>query len=309
MRVIRHLGSAKGLVRNPVLTLGNFDGVHLGHRRILSRVVAEARRLGGDAVAITFHPHPAAVLAPERAPAPIASLRERLEIFGELGLDVVLVVRFTLEFSRIEPEDFVARVLVGTLGIERAVVGHSVSFGRNRRGDAELLRREGERFGFDVEVVGPVSVDGVAVSSTEIRRRLREGDFQGASRMLGRPYRICGRVVAGDRRGKLLGFPTANVRPRIPLIVPDGVYAVRVDVGGRQVPGIANIGRNPTFGEGRPRGVEAHLFGFDGDLYGRRIRVELVEWLRAERRFPSAEALVEQIRRDVERARQVLGAE
>lgn len=307
MRVIRHIAGSGLRLHAPVVTLGNFDGVHLGHREILRRVVGEAKAHGGQSVAITFFPHPTAVLAPSKAPPAILSLRERLALLREAGVDVVVLQHFTRKFSQITAAEFVERYLLGAIGAAKVVIGHSVSFGRGRQGSAEMLVREGESRGFAVEVVGPVTADGIVVSSTEVRRALGEGAIGRAAALLGRPYWIGGRVVSGDRRGKLLGFPTANVRPRIPLLVPDGVYAVRVDCGGSLFPGIANIGRNPTFGEGRPRGVEAHIFDFEGDLYGRWIRVRLIEQLRQEMRFPSAEALVEQIRLDVARAREVLG--
>ncbi|MGH7822975.1 MAG: bifunctional riboflavin kinase/FAD synthetase [Candidatus Binatia bacterium] len=306
MRVIRHIEGASVRFRRPVVTLGNFDGVHLGHREILRRVVGEARARDGEAVVITFFPHPTAVLAPDRAPPPIASLRERLASFREAGIDVVVARHFTKAFSRLSPQEFVDRYLVGAVGAVKVIIGHSVSFGRGRAGGAETLREAGGRAGFAVEVVGPVRVDGIDVSSTAVREHVGKGDMPLARRLLGRPYGIGGRVISGDRRGKALGFPTANIRPRVPVLAPDGVYAVRVEHEGRRIPGIANIGRNPTFGEGRPRGVEAHLFEFEGELYGRWIRVLLVERIREERRFPSADALVEQIRRDVERARSVL---
>ena len=306
MRVIRHIEDAAPPLRGPVVTLGNFDGVHRGHREILTRVATAAHGDGGDAVAFTFFPHPAAVLAPDKAPSAIVSLRDRLELFREIGIDVAVVQHFTRRFSELSPEEFVERYLVRAIGARRVIIGHSVSFGRGRRGSAETLQECGKRFGFEVEIVGPVSVDGIIVSSTEVRRRIREGDFALVTRLLGHPYAVSGRVVSGERRGTGLGFPTANVRPRIPLLAPDGVYAVRVVVDDRRVCGIANLGRNPTFGAGRPRGLEAHLFDFDGDLYGRWIRVELVERIREERRFESPEALVEQIRRDVARARALL---
>jgi riboflavin kinase/FMN adenylyltransferase len=214
---------------------------------------------------------------------------------------------FTRAFSRLAPEEFVARYLVTALGVAHVVIGHNVSFGRDREGNAELLRRMGERCGFTVEIVGPIRVDGVEVSSTEVRTRLAAGDVAGGARLLGRPYAIVGRVGEGKRRGKALGFPTANVRPRVPPVVPDGVYAVVVEHAGERFRGVANIGRNPTFGEGAPRTVEAHLFDFDRDLYGERLRVALVARIRGEIRFASPTALVEQIAADARRAREILG--
>lgn len=306
MRIIRHLERCGLSLRSPVVTLGNFDGVHVAHREILRRVVMQARERSGESVVITFFPHPTSVLNPDKASPAIASLRERLEVFREVGVENVIVQHFTIPFSRLTPEEFIDRYLIACLRAVKVIVGHSVSFGHGRRGTAETLVHAGARLGFEVEMVGPITVDGVKVSSTAVRRCVAAAELPLATKLLGRPYSIAGRVISGDHRGKILGYPTANVKPRVPLLAPDGVYAIRVDVRGRLVPGVANIGRNPTFGEGRPRGVEAHLFDFDGDIYGRWIRVLLIERLRGEERFPSAKALVEQIQRDVACAKEIL---
>ncbi|MET0151554.1 MAG: bifunctional riboflavin kinase/FAD synthetase [Candidatus Binatia bacterium] len=306
MQVIRHLEACERRFRSPVATLGNFDGVHRGHQEILSRVVRQARELGGEAVVITFFPHPTAVLAPARAPAALGSLRERLSRFREAGVDVVLLQRFTRAFAALDADDFIERYLARRLGVAKVVIGHSVNFGRARGGSAATLVAVGARLGFAVEVVGPVSVDGIAVSSTAVRERLAAGEVAVASRLLGGAYAVDGRVVRGDRRGQGLGFPTANVRTRTAVLVPDGVYAVRLRWNGERRDGVANVGRNPTFGQGRERTLEAHLFEFDGELYGRALRVEFVERLRGEMKFASAQALVAQIREDARRAREVL---
>lgn len=306
MRIIRHLERCGLSLRSPVVTLGNFDGVHVAHREILRRVVTQARERGGESVVITFFPHPAAVLASEKASPAIASLRERLAVFRELGVETVVLQHFTTRFSQITAEQFIERYLVARLGAVKVIIGHSVSFGHGRQGNAHLLTEAGTRLGFQVEVVGPIAVDGVPVSSTMVRRCVTEGRILLAAKLLGRPYSIAGRVVAGDHRGKGLGYPTANVKPRVPFLAPDGVYAVRVECRGRLIPGVANIGRNPTFGEGRPRGIEAHLFDFHEELYGSWIRVLLIERLRGEERFRSARDLVDQIQRDVARAKEIL---
>lgn len=255
---------------------------------------------------ITFFPHPTAVLAPARAPAALGSLRERLSRFREAGVDVVLLQRFTRAFAALDADDFIERYLARRLGVAKVVIGHSVNFGRARGGSAATLVAAGARLGFAVEVVGPVSVDGIAVSSTAVRERLAAGEVAVASRLLGGAYAVDGRVVRGDRRGQGLGFPTANVRTRTAVLVPDGVYAVRLRWKGERRDGVANVGRNPTFGQGRERTLEAHLFEFDGELYGRALRVEFVERLRGEMKFASAQALVAQIREDARRAREVL---
>lgn len=309
MRVIRHLDTGRPEIRRSVVTLGNFDGVHAGHGEILRRVVESAREREAEAVAMTFFPHPAAVLAPGRASPPIASLGDRLARFRDAGIGTVAVQHFTREFSRVTAETFVDRYLLDVLGAEKVVIGHNVNFGHGRRGDAALLREMASEREFEVEVVGPIVVDGTPVSSTEIRRCLAEGDVRRAARLLGRPYGVEGGVVTGAKRGKGLGFPTANVRPSVEPLVPDGVYAVRVRRGREGLDGVANIGHNPTFGGTAPRAVEVHLFDFDEDLYGERLRVSLVERLRGEVRFPSVDALVQQIRQDAARAREILAAE
>ncbi len=317
MELIRHIESHPRRFVAPVVTLGNFDGVHRGHQAILHRVVAEARARRGDAVAITFHPHPVAVLRPERAPSLLTPLREKLRWVAATGVDVLVLRHFTRAFAALTPEVFVEHFLVEHLRVARLIVGHSVSFGHERRGNAALLATLGERFGFAVEVVGPVRVDAHVVSSSLVRDVVEAGDLHLATSLLGRPHALVGRVVVGKRRGAALGFPTANVHVRAGLHPPDGVYAVRVEVDARRRrdgssdgaaltrDGVANIGRNPTFGE-NARTLEAHLFDFDGDLYGRRCRVALVERLRGEIAFASVDALVAQIRCDADAARTVL---
>ncbi len=317
MDLIRHIESHPRRFVAPVVTLGNFDGVHRGHQAILDRVVGDARARGDEAVAISFHPHPLAVLRPERAPGVLTPLREKVRWVAASGLDVLVLRHFTRAFAALEPETFVERFLVARLHAARLVVGHSVSFGRDRRGDATLLAELGRRHGFEVEVVGPVRADGHEVSSSFVRRAVAAGDLRLAAALLGRPHALVGRVVVGKRRGAALGFPTANVAVRAGLHPPDGVYAVRVEIapaGGRPASetirrdGVANIGRNPTFGE-NARTLEAHLFDFDGDVYGRRCRVAFIERVRGEIEFTSVEALAAQIGRDAEDARAILARE
>ncbi len=307
MDVIRHITSCARRFHAPVLTLGNFDGVHRGHQAIFARVVAEARRLGGDAVAMTFAPHPMAVLRPASAPPALTSLRDKLGLIAATGIDVVLLQRFTMTFAQLAALEFVERFLVGAVGAVKLVVGHSVSFGHDRRGNATLLEELSGRLGFAVEVIGPVAVDGHEVSSSAIRKAIAAGDVRFAANLLGRPHRLEGRVVAGKRRGARMGFPTANVAVREGMLPPDGVYAVVADVAGAERPGVANVGTNPTFHDAA-RMLEVHLFDFDGDLYGERCRVSFVERLRGEVAFPSVDALVAQIRLDAERARSILAA-
>ncbi len=309
MRVIRHLARRAEKIPRTVLTLGNFDGAHLGHQAIIRRAVERAREKGGQTVALTFEPHPIAVLAPDRAPPMLQTLHDRLLSLRELGVDVTVLQRFTRAFAALDPEAFVREFLLRGLELAHVVVGYNVNFGRNRAGTSETLTALGTQLGFGVEVVGPVSAgsDGEQVSSTRLRTLLQAGDMGRARALLGRPYALRGRVVVGDRRGRTLGFPTANLHLRRGLLLPpDGVYAVRADVDGRPCAGVLNIGVRPTFA-GRRRTIEAHLLDFTGDLYRRWLVVQLIERLRGEERFSGPDALREAIARDVARARTVLG--
>lgn len=309
MRVVRHLAHLGAPLPRAVLTLGNFDGVHLGHQAIVRRAVARARALEGAAVVLTFEPHPLTVLAPERAPGIIQPVRDRLALLRDLGVDVTVVQRFTRAFAALEPEAFVRGFLLRHLTLVHAVVGYNVNFGRDRAGTGETLRTLGARLGFGVDVVGPVMVGEEQASSTRLRAFLAGGDMRAARRLLGRPYGLRGRVVAGDRRGRTLGFPTANLKlPPGLLLPPDGVYAVWVVLDERPRAGVLNVGMRPTFGE-RRRTVEAHLLDFAGDLYGRWLTVQLIERLRGETTFAGREALRDAIAADVARARRVLAAD
>jgi len=306
MTVIRGLERVLLTARRRVVTLGNFDGVHVGHQAICRRAVEVARQRGAEALGITFHPHPARVLAAGPPPELITSLGDRIRLLGETGLDVVVVQRFTARFARIEAEEFVREYLVRRLGAIHLVVGHSVRFGRDRRGNGTLLRELAGECGFEVDVVGPVLAGGIAVSSTAVREAIARGDMVRTAGLLGRAHFVSGRVVRGNRRGVQIGFPTANLRVRAGLLPPDGVYAAKVWHRDRCFGAVANLGFKPTFGSSE-RTLEAHLFDFRGDLYGQRLRVAFVARLRAERRFASPESLAEQIARDIEAARRALG--
>ncbi|GIW40396.1 MAG: riboflavin biosynthesis protein [Candidatus Binatia bacterium] len=305
MRLVRGLHRVPEEARRRVVTIGNFDGVHLGHREICRVVSERAKEYAADSLALTFYPHPLAVLAPEKAPELLLRFSDRLRLLFEAGIEVVVAQRFTREFSRIPAEEFVRRHLVEKLGAVHVVVGHNVRFGRDRRGDGNLLRECGAKLGFSVDVVGPVRVGETVVSSTTIRKAVLDGDMDRARALLGRPYFVRGRVVHGTGRGRTLGYPTANLFTTWRLLPPNGVYAVLVTAEGVACRGIANLGVRPTFG-GVERSLEAHLFDFRGDLYGKRLRVAFVRRLREERRFESPEALRRQIDRDAELARRVL---
>ncbi len=306
MVLLRHLARIGRRFSAPVLTLGSFDGVHRGHQQILNRLVAAARSLHGQAVVLTFHPHPAAVLAPEHAPRLITDWRGRVEQIAAFDIDAIIMQHFTRAFSEITAEDFVRRFLVEGLGVRAVVVGHRVSFGHNRSGHAATLRQLGARYGFAVEVIGPVEVDDILVSSSAVRRAISHGELERAALLLGRTPSVAGRVVHGHHRGKGLGFPTANLRISRLVLPPDGVYAVRVRVrDSGWWPAVANLGFNPTFHQ-HERSLEAHLLDFNGALYGQRIEIAFVRRIRGEEKFPTPQALAQQIARDVEAARQAL---
>jgi riboflavin kinase/FMN adenylyltransferase len=298
MRIVRGLESVPPEPRPSAVALGVFDGVHLGHRAILGTALTRARAGGLEAVVCTFDPHPMEVLQPDRAPRPITTLDERLTLIAATGVDAVVVLAFTRELASVEPEAFVKDVLLGRLRAREIVVGYDHRFGRGARGDARLLQALGDRFGFTAHVVPPMTVQGEAVSSTGIRAALQRGDVDTAARALGRPYSIAGPVTAGAGRGRTLGFPTANIEAERPVLLARGVYRARLHVDDRQHAAVVNIGVRPTFGE-TVLAVEAHLLDFSGDLYGRRVRLDVLERLRDEMRFASVEDLKAQVARDI----------
>ncbi len=302
MRIVRGLESVPPDARPSAVALGIFDGVHLGHRAILGTALTRARAAGLEAVACTFDPHPMEVLQPERAPRPITTLDERLALIGATGVDAVVVIAFSRDLAAIEPEAFVKDVLLARLHAREIVVGYNHRFGRGARGDARLLEALADRSGFLAHVVPPMTVEGAAVSSSEIRAALQRGDVTTAARDLGRPYAIAGTVTSGAGRGRTLGFPTANIASDRAVLVARGVYRGRVEVDGRPHSAVVNVGVRPTFGE-TTLAVEAHILDFAGDLYGRRVRLDFLERLRDEMRFPSVEDLKAQVSRDIAAAR------
>jgi riboflavin kinase/FMN adenylyltransferase len=300
-----------------VVTLGNFDGVHAGHRAVLTRLVERARAENARAVAVTFDPHPLRVLHPDRAPELITGLDQRLELVGAVGLDAVLVMPFTHELAQWTPEEFVSRVFVDVLHARAVVLGRDSRFGRRNAGDVETMRALGERFGFAVEVVDDLapSAGGRRWSSSWVRELLQHGDVDAAAGVLGRPHRVTGEVVHGDHRGRELGYPTANLSPQSEGLVPaDGVYAgwllrAALPEGhpDRLLPAAVSIGTNPTF-HGTGRRVEAYVLDrTDLDLYGETVTLELVGRLRPTLRFDDVQELVDQMALDVEECRRLLG--
>ncbi len=306
MRVIHDLPPGEAAFELTVVTIGNFDGVHLGHQAILGRVRRRAREMGGQAIAVTFEPHPLKLLRPEMDLPLLTTLAQKLELLAGCGLDVVVVLPFTREFASLPARDFVGQYFCERLRAREVVIGHDYCFGRGREGNADLLREMGQVSGFTVQVVWAVESDAAVVSSSLIRAMVRLGKVAEARRLLGRPYAVVGQVVRGKGRGgKLLGVPTANIRPRNELLPASGIYAVRVRRGAEILPGVANIGTCPTF-DGCAASLEVHLLEFAGDLYGEDLGVDFVARLREERRFPSVADLAAQIHADIAAARQIL---
>jgi riboflavin kinase/FMN adenylyltransferase len=302
MQIVRGLESSPPDAGPSAVALGAFDGIHLGHRAILGTAVALARQGKIRALACTFDRHPMEVLQPDRAPMPITTLEERLELIAGTGIDTTVVIPFTPAVASIEAKAFVQNVLIGTLQAREIVVGFNHRFGRGARGDAQFLESLAAPLGFRAHIVPALLVDGVAVSSSEIRAALQRGDLPNAERLLGRPYSIRGEVVRGAGRGRTLGFPTANVKTERPLGLPVGVYVCRLLVGAREHQAVVNVGYRPTFGE-TDLSVEAHVLDFAGDLYDQRVTLTFLRRLREERKFPSVDALKEQIALDVAAAR------
>lgn len=305
MRIIRGVKNLSETFPDPVLTIGNFDGVHLGHQAILRKVVERARAINGTSIAFTFEPHPLKVLYPERAPKLLNTFHGKMRLFEAAGIQIVICANFTRAFAGQDPEGFARDVLSRKIGAKEVYVGYDYAFGRGREGSIDLLKSMGRTYGFDVGVVEAVEVKGAVVSSSTIRDLIAGGSVAEAARFLGRPYSIQGVVIPGSQRGHTLGFPTANLRTPNELIPGYGVYAVRAEVDGQWLKGVASIGVRPTFGGG-PVSIEVYLFDFHEDIYGRRLDLSFVERLRGEEKFADVEALVRQMRKDVERAKRIL---
>jgi riboflavin kinase / FMN adenylyltransferase len=288
---------------HPVLALGNFDGLHRGHMKIIERVRRVASERGATAVAMTFDPHPPRVVRPDKAPPLLMTKTQRLEALERAGVDGVAVVRFTPELSRWDPETFVRTVLVEWLHVAEVWVGANFLFGHDRAGNFSSLRGLGSRYGFRAEKIDPVRYKDFVVSSTRIRRLISEGRVDEASALLGHPYTIDGTVVEGSHRGRDLGFPTANLATGNELIPPHGVYATTVRLDGVIYPSVTNVGIRPTFDDEPRTVIETHLLDVERDLYGRTLRLGFVQRLRDERRFESVDLLKAQVGADVQKAR------
>jgi riboflavin kinase/FMN adenylyltransferase len=313
MRILRHPAVLEPADRGSVVAIGNFDGVHLGHQIVIGRSAEIARGLGAKLAVLTFEPHPFQVFHPEAPPFRLTPFRAKARQIEALGVYLLLVLPFDLEFSKVAADEFVRTLIVEGLKARHAVVGYDFHFGHKRGGTPDVLRQLGERWGFGVTVVAPLEAAGGTVySSTRIRQDLAQGRAREAAALLGRPFEIEGRVEMGDQRGRTIDFPTANLRLGDYLRPAGGVYAVRVQIEEEAAPrwrdGVANLGTRPTVG-GTDLRLEAHLFDFGGDLYGKHIRVALVEHLRPERKFAGLDELKAQIAADAAQARAILAEE
>lgn len=294
---------------NSVITVGTFDGVHKGHRAIMDAVVRKAKERGARSVIVTFDPHPREIISPgDDGIRLLTTLQERCEILKDLGVDLMVVIPFDRDFSLLTSEDFVEDVVFKKIGVSEFVIGYDHHFGRNREGTIETLERLGKKLGFDTYVVSKKEVGHTTVSSTKIREALTEkGDVQLARQLLGRYYMLNGTVVHGDKRGKKIGFPTANITPEHPkkIIPRNGVYAVKLRVDGEWHSGMMNIGVRPTF-DGSVRTLEAHLFNFDQDIYGKMVQIRFVDHIRNEVKFDGVDQLISRLEKDREQALEAL---
>ncbi|MBF0480561.1 MAG: bifunctional riboflavin kinase/FAD synthetase [Desulfovibrionaceae bacterium] len=307
MIVAKNLEELSGSIGAACATIGNFDGVHMGHRRLITRVNDRARAKNMIGLVVTFDPHPLTVVGSGKRPPFITTVKRKLELIESLGSHLTVVLPFDKKLAALEPEDFVREYLVQGLRVKELVIGYDYAFGKGRKGNFDMLRALGDQYGLRVEQLDPVIIDGAVVSSTRIRDMIRAGDVWNVKPLLGRFHELEGTVVHGHSRGKKLGFPTANLQPDVDLLPKTGVYAVWASLQGGLVPGVANVGLNPTFGD-NALSVEAHLFDFSSDLYGQHLRIHLVQRLRPERKFDNIEALVSRIREDAALARDVLSS-
>ena len=305
MNIIRGIAAIpQGLIR-PVVTIGNFDGVHLGHQELLNRVIKRAIDINGTSVVITFDPHPVKVLRPEKAPRLLISLQEKIELFQSFGIKVTICIDFTPEFAGWSPDEFVDDVLHKKIGTKVIIVGANYKFGKGQAGNIDYLRNKGKTLGFEVEVVDSIQIGGNRVSSSRIREHLIKGEVDKAAGLLGRYYDIDGIVTPGHHRGMELGYPTANIYTVDEAIPKAGIYAVKVMRGYENIDGVCYIGTQPTFAGDRI-GVEVYLFNFNGTLYHEHLRIQFVKMIREEMKFDSKEELIRHIRDDVEKAEEAL---
>ncbi|MGA2937922.1 MAG: bifunctional riboflavin kinase/FAD synthetase [Syntrophobacteraceae bacterium] len=308
MQVFLGIEAVQRKLKNPAITIGNFDGVHKGHQALFQRVKQLAEELNGESAVVTFDPHPLEVLFPEKAPSFITSHRRKLDLIANCGIDATIVIPFDHKFSEMSAREFVEVLLVEKIGVRAIVVGHDYRFGHGREGDIAFLKQLGAQYGFKVETVTGVRVDDTVVSSTTIRQLIVSGNIKLANKLLGRSFEVSGTVIPGRKRGVNLGFPTANIRMPALTSPRTGVYAVEAEVDGKTYGGAANLGYNPTFGD-TDLSLEAHLFDFSQDIYGKPITIRFIDRLRDELRFSGPDELAAQIGKDVAAAKKILAGQ
>jgi len=305
MEIIRGISNFKPKHQGNVITIGNFDGVHLGHQAIINKLKSQAEKYQVPATVMTFHPNPQEFFAPQAAPAKLTGFHEKMSLLRNYGVDRVICIPFNARLANLDAQHFVENILINGLHAKHLVIGDDFRFGKNRHGDFQMLQAAGEAYGFDVENTPTVCVDNERVSSTRIRNALNSGDLNKAAQLLGRRFYVSGKVVHGDKRGRQIGFPTANIRLKQQIAPKNGVYAVRITDTGKTLSGVANLGVRPTF-DGSQYLLEVHIFDFTQEIYHHRLSVEFEHFIRTEQKFDGLDALIAQINRDTEIAKQLL---
>ena len=306
MKVIYGIGKVKKVFKNAVLAIGVFDGLHVGHQKLIKAAVKKAKSLGGSAIVMTFSPHPVQVLKPKEYLPFVVSLPHRLKLIEQFDVVACVVVHFTKRFSQLAAQKFIKNYLVGRINPTEIFVGNDFRFGKDRSGTIEYFKEAGRKYGFKVNTVFPVKGGGSKIGSSRIRRLITEGKLYAAKHFLGRNVSIMGKVARGDQRGKKLGFPTANIHPQNSVVPPIGVYAAYVVIDRKRFRGMANVGRRPSFKKNNNINVEVHIFDFQKTLYGKEITVEFVKKIRNEKVFDLSEQLIAQLKRDEIKSRVIL---
>ena len=287
---------------SPILTIGNYDGLHLGHRKIIERIKVKAREKDGTSMLMTFHPHPLTILKPDKLIGLITPLQVKKKLIEEAGIDVLFIIPFNDEFHLISPEDFVNNLLIEKLGIKGLIVGYDFKFGKGGKGNVEYLASKSTEYGFFFEIQAAITMEGEKVGSNRIRKMIQEGDVRKAGVHLGRPYMVEGTVITGDGRGRTIGFPTINLKTDFPLIPKRGVYISELEIDGKKFQAVTNIGYNPTF-DGQSQTIETYILDFSQDLYSREIALYFLDRIRDEVKFGSVDELKDRIWKDVDIAR------
>jgi riboflavin kinase/FMN adenylyltransferase len=305
LQIYYDLETPSELLQESIVTVGVFDGLHIGHQAVIQQVLTQSEKFNLASLVLTFDPPPLAFLAPERCPPALTTLSKKIEILDQLGVDGVVFARFDAYLQQMSPDAFVQQVLLQRLHAKQVIIGYDWQFGKGRSGNAEALRQLGDQYQFSVMIVGPVQLHGMPVHSTRVREAIAGGNLNLVSDLLGRRYSIMGEIVQGDGRGRQIGFPTANIDAGNQMLPPSGVYAIQVKLEGRMLNGVMNMGTRPTF-DGEEFQIETHLFDFEQMVYGKKMEIFFIEKIRDERRFPNPEILVNQIKQDVATAKAIL---